>query len=54
MSEKEKSAEKPACKIIVNAYGGVEVQAPTKEECIELFKEVTTVRKERLVERDVV
>ena len=33
-------------RIDVGAYGSISVEAPTKKECLELFKEVTRTRRE--------
>ena len=33
-------------KIDIGAYGAIAVEAPTKEECLELFKEVTSVKRD--------
>jgi len=33
-------------RIDIGAYGSICVEAPTKEECIELFREVTSTHKE--------
>lgn len=32
-------------RIDIGAYGSICVEAPTKEECLELFKEVTSTKK---------
>jgi hypothetical protein len=32
--------------IDIGAYGSIGVEAPTKEECLELFKEVTRTRRD--------
>jgi hypothetical protein len=38
-------------RIDIGAYGSIAVEAPTKDECLELFKEVTrTKRDSRLTE----
>lgn len=39
MSVKEKNY-----RIDIGAYGAISVEAPSKKECLELFKEVTKVR----------
>ena len=33
-------------RIDIGAYGSICVEAPTKEECLELFREVTSTRKD--------
>jgi hypothetical protein len=33
-------------RIDIGAYGSIGVEAPTKEECLELFKEVTRTRRD--------
>ncbi len=33
-------------RIDIGAYGSISVEAPTKEECLELFREVTSTRKD--------
>lgn len=33
-------------RIDIGAYGSISVEAPTKEECLELFNEVTSTHKE--------
>ena len=32
-------------RIDIGAYGSVAIEAPTKEECLELFREVTSIRR---------
>jgi hypothetical protein len=32
-------------RIDIGAYGSISVEAPTKKECLELFKEVTQTRR---------
>ena len=41
-------------KIEIGSYGSLSVEAPTKEECIELFKEVTKVKKNLVIDEDIV
>ncbi|MDR0471601.1 MAG: hypothetical protein LBH79_07780 [Nitrososphaerota archaeon] len=33
-------------RIDIGAYGSICIEAPTKEECLELFKEVTSTKRE--------
>ncbi len=33
-------------RIDIGAYGSIAVEAPTKKECLELFKEVTRTRRD--------
>ena len=33
-------------RIDIGAYGSIGIEAPTKEECLELFKEVTRTRRD--------
>ena len=40
----EKEAKK--YRIDVGAYGSISIEAPTKKECLELFKEVTRTRRD--------
>lgn len=37
-------------KIDIGAYGSVAIEAPTKEECLELFKEVTKTKRSSLID----
>jgi hypothetical protein len=37
-------------RIDIGAYGSIAVEAPTKEECIELFQEVTKTRRESKID----
>jgi hypothetical protein len=48
MSETEERArgEKNSYRIDIGAYGSIGIEAPTKDECLELFKEVTRTRRE--------
>ncbi len=32
-------------RIDIGAYGAISVEAPTKEDCLELFKEVTSIKR---------
>ena len=37
-------------RIDVGAYGSISIEAPTKKECLELFKEVTRTRRESKID----
>jgi hypothetical protein len=37
--------ERKKYRIDIGAYGSIGIEAPTKEECIELFKEVTKTKR---------
>ena len=37
-------------RIDVGAYGAISVEAPSKEECLELFKEVTSIKRESKID----
>jgi len=37
-------------RIDIGAYGSICIEAPTKEECLELFKEVTSVKRESKID----
>jgi len=37
-------------RIDIGAYGSIGVEAPTKEECLELFKEVTRTRRDSKID----
>ncbi len=37
-------------RIDIGAYGSIGIEAPTKEECLELFKEVTSTRREQRID----
>ncbi|MCW4004465.1 MAG: hypothetical protein NWE95_11200 [Candidatus Bathyarchaeota archaeon] len=45
MSQSE-DRERRKYRIDIGAYGSIGVEAPTKEECLELFKEVTRTRRD--------
>ena len=38
--------ERKKYRIDIGAYGSIGVEAPTKEECLELFQEVTKTRRD--------
>ncbi len=37
-------------RIDIGAYGSISVEAPTKKECLELFKEVTKTKRDSRIE----
>ncbi len=37
-------------RIDIGAYGSICIEAPTKEECLELFKEVTSTKRESKID----
>jgi len=39
------SGENKNYRIDIGAYGSIGIEAPTKEECLELFKEVTRTKR---------
>lgn len=43
IERKEKG--KDSYRIDVGAYGSIAIEAPTKEECLELFREVTNTKR---------
>ncbi len=45
MSQNE-DRERRKYRIDIGAYGSIGVEAPTKEECLELFKEVTRTKRD--------
>lgn len=38
-------------RIDIGAYGSIGIEAPTKKECLELFKEVTRTRRESKIDQ---
>jgi hypothetical protein len=46
MSQNEERDRRNKYRIDIGAYGSIGVEAPTKEECLELFKEVTRTRRD--------
>lgn len=38
-------------RIDIGAYGSICIEAPTKEECLELFREVTLTRRESRIDQ---
>ena len=37
-------------RIDIGAYGSIGIEAPTKEECLELFKEVTRTKRDQRID----
>ena len=53
MSQNEKRNEisdRRNYRIDIGAYGSIGIEAPTKEECLELFKEVTRTKRHSSIE----
>ena len=46
MSQNNEEGNRRKYRIDIGAYGSIGVEAPTKEECLELFKEVTRTKRE--------
>jgi hypothetical protein len=42
--------EKQKYRIDIGAYGSIGIEAPTKEECLELFKEVTRTKRDMKID----
>ncbi len=48
MSQNEKrieTSDRRSYRIDIGAYGSIAIEAPTKDECLELFKEVTRTKR---------
>jgi hypothetical protein len=53
MSQNEKRVEigdRRNYRIDIGAYGSIGIEAPTKDECLELFKEVTRTKRHSSIE----
>ena len=50
MSSEEERSERRKYRIDVGAYGSIAIEAPTKEECLELFKEVTRTKRDSRID----
>lgn len=51
MAQFEEIERRERCyRIDVGAYGSVCIEAPTKEECLELFREVTSTRRQQRID----
>ena len=46
MNDQDDERGEKKYRIDIGAYGSISVEAPTKKECLELFKEVTMTRRE--------
>lgn len=46
MTQTDDKMDRRRYRIDIGAYGSIGIEAPTKKECLELFKEVTRTRKE--------
>lgn len=46
MSQGEDREDRRKYRIDIGAYGSIGIEAPTKEECLELFKEVTRTKRD--------
>jgi hypothetical protein len=44
------SEEKRKYRIDTDAYGSIGIEAPAKEECLELFKEVTKTKRDQRID----
>jgi hypothetical protein len=44
MSQVDDRGDRKKYRIDIGAYGSIGIEAPTKEECLELFMEVTKTR----------
>ena len=49
LEDREKRGDRKY-RIDIGAYGSIAVEAPTKEECLELFKEVTRTRRDSKID----
>lgn len=45
MAQLEKIERNEKYRIDIGAYGSIAIEAPTKEECLELFREVTSTKR---------
>jgi hypothetical protein len=50
MSQNPEEGNRKKCRIDIGAYGSIGVEAPTKEECLELFKEVTRTKRDSRID----
>ncbi len=51
IEEIEKRERDRNYRIDIGAYGSICIEAPTKEECLELFREVTSTRREQRIDQ---
>lgn len=51
MAENEKiERRETSYRIDIGAYGSIGIEAPTKEECLELFQEVTSTKRKQSID----
>jgi hypothetical protein len=51
MNQTEERADgRKKYRIDIGAYGSIGIEAPTKEECLELFKEVTKTKRDQRID----
>jgi hypothetical protein len=50
LEEVERREREKNYRIDIGAYGSICIEAPTKEECLELFREVTSTRREQKID----
>ncbi len=48
--EVERREREKNYRIDIGAYGSICIEAPTKEECLELFREVTSTKREQRID----
>ncbi len=48
--ERREKARERNYRIDIGAYGSICIEAPTKEECLELFREVTSTKREQKID----
>jgi hypothetical protein len=50
MTQTNERGDNKKYRIDIGAYGSIGIEAPTKEECIELFREVTRTRRDSKID----
>ncbi len=50
LEELERKERDRNYRIDIGAYGSICIEAPTKEECLELFKEVTSTKRNQRID----
>jgi hypothetical protein len=50
IEEIERREREKNYRIDIGAYGSICIEAPTKEECLELFKEVTSTKRNQRID----
>jgi len=50
LEEMERREKDRNYRIDIGAYGSICIEAPTKEECLELFKEVTSTKRNQRID----